>query len=109
MEFTLHAGESATLAPAGTVRVRCHAGYLWITGFRHGEDVVLGAGESALLPATQRHYFSALGRVPHAAFELRCEERAAIASGPVLRVLAAVRAWRLRWADVTCCLSWRAS
>jgi len=92
MEFTLHAGDSATLAPAGTVRVRCHAGYLWITGFRNGEDVVLGAGDSALLPGAQRHYFSALGRVPHAAFELRREDDA---RGLVPRALAAVRAWRL--------------
>lgn len=96
MEFTLHAGESATLAPAGTVRVRCHAGYLWITGFRNGEDVVLGAGDSALLPASQRHYFSALGAVPSAAFELRSEGDAV---GVVGRMLAAVRAWRLRFRE----------
>lgn len=93
MEFMLHTGESATLAPAGTVRVRCHAGFLWITGFRNGEDVVLGAGDSVLLPGTQRHYFSALGAVPCAAFELRSEGDA---GGVVGRVVAAVRGWRLR-------------
>ncbi|GAB2858795.1 hypothetical protein GCM10027277_29100 [Pseudoduganella ginsengisoli] len=74
MQFTLQAGESAALAQAGTVRVRCHAGFLWITGFRNGEDVVLGAGDSAVLPPTERHYFSALGRVPHAAFDLQRED-----------------------------------
>ncbi|MRV70869.1 DUF2917 domain-containing protein [Duganella sp. FT92W] len=93
MQFTLHAGESAALAPVCTVRVRCHAGYLWITGFRNGEDVVLGAGESALLPPTQRHYFSALGQEPHAAFELGCEARDGMARWAVLR------AWRLRWRE----------
>jgi hypothetical protein len=93
MQFTLQAGESAALAPVCTVRVRCHAGFLWITGFRNGEDVVLGAGESALLPPAQRHYFSALGREPHAAFELGCEARDGMARWAVLR------AWRLRWRE----------
>ena len=97
MQFTLQAGESAALAPAGTVRVRCHAGFLWITGFRNGADVVLGAGDSALLPPRERHYFSALGATPHAAFDLRCEDSAdsGRGRGAAARVLAALRAgWR---------------
>jgi hypothetical protein len=74
MQFTLQARETAALAPACTVRVRCHAGALWITTARGSDDVVLDAGDSVLLPSTQQHYFSALGRDQPAAFELLCEE-----------------------------------
>jgi hypothetical protein len=81
MEFTLEAKETAALAPACTVRVRCHAGLLWITGPRDGGDLVLAAGQSALLAPAQRHYLSALGRGAAAAFAVDCEGQAEHGAG----------------------------
>ncbi len=72
MQFTLQAKETAALAPACTVKVRCQAGMLWITAGGGGDDVVLEAGQSTVLPSTWQLYFSALGRDRPAAFELLC-------------------------------------
>jgi hypothetical protein len=72
MQFTLQARETAALAPACTVKVRCRAGLLWITAGGGGDDMVLEAGQSLVLPSTQPLYFSALGRDQPAAFELLC-------------------------------------
>lgn len=70
MLMTLQARQTASLAPEGTVRVRCLRGMLWIVGQRDGEDCVLEAGQSALLGA-QRHYLSSVRRNDAVSFELR--------------------------------------
>lgn len=70
MLMTLQAYQTASLAPEGTVRVRCLRGILWIVGQRDGEDRVLEAGESAVLGA-QRHYLSSVRRNDAVSFELR--------------------------------------
>jgi hypothetical protein len=70
MLMTLQARQTASLAPEGTVRVRCLRGMLWIVGQRDGEDCVLEAGQTALLGA-QRHYLSSVHRDDTVSFELR--------------------------------------
>jgi hypothetical protein len=75
MLMTLQARQTASLAPEGTVRVRCLRGILWIVGQRDGEDRVLEAGESAMLGA-QRHYLSSVRRDDAVSFELRPQQPA---------------------------------
>ena len=70
MLMTLQARQTASLAPEGTVRVRCLRGMLWIVGQSDGEDCVLEAGQSAVL-AGQRHYLSSVRRNDAVSFELR--------------------------------------
>ncbi|SFU43971.1 DUF2917 domain-containing protein [Pseudoduganella namucuonensis] len=70
MRYILDPREAAALAPARATRLHCVTGLLWLVGQRDGADRLLAAGESADLPAGQRHYLSSLGAAGPAAFEL---------------------------------------
>jgi hypothetical protein len=88
MLMTLQARQTASLAPQGTVRVRCLRGMLWIVGQRDGEDCVLEAGQTALLGA-ERHYLSSVRRNDAVSFELRPQgPRAGITAPGLSAVLA---------------------
>lgn len=84
MLMTLQARQTASLAPEGTVRVRCLRGILWIVGTRDGEDRVLEEGDTALLGA-QRHYLSSVRRNDAVSFELRPQQGPRSAPGMLAR------------------------
>lgn len=82
MRYILDPREAAALAPACATRLHCVTGLLWLVGQRDGADRLLAAGESADLPAGQRHYLSSLGAAGPAAFELSVPAERLAAGAP---------------------------
>lgn len=72
MALGLRPRESARLALAGQLSVRCLAGILWIVG-NDREDHILQAGQAALLNKPGPHHLSSLARDAPVTFELRLE------------------------------------
>ena len=70
MNLTLAPSESATFAPACDMRLRCTGGMLWLVGDTLREDLVLEAGDSAQLRASEKLVLSSVARKEAVSFEL---------------------------------------
>jgi hypothetical protein len=70
MNLTLAPSESATIAPACDMRLRCTQGMLWLVGDCTREDLVLEAGDSAPLRAAETLVLSSVMRKEAVSFEL---------------------------------------